>query len=79
MILLRDALAKMNAKDEPFDIEFSTLKGEIVKMENCKLIGARHNMKEHRTITIECLDSWQKRTVKIYSGIRFFNGEKVFW
>jgi hypothetical protein len=76
-MILKDALAMMNAKEEPFDIEFSTLKGEIIKMANCMLAGSQHDMNKHRTITVKCLDSQQIRTVKIYSGIRYVNGEKV--
>jgi hypothetical protein len=79
MISLKDALARMNAKDEPFSIEFTKKStGGIVRMENCVLVGSCHDMNLHRTITVMSETARQPRAVKIRL-IDFFNDVKVFW
>jgi hypothetical protein len=79
MISLKDALAIMNSKEEPFSIEFTKKStGEVVRMDNCTLVGSAHDMNKHRTITVMNIEAKQPRTVKVRL-INYFNGEKVFW
>jgi hypothetical protein len=77
MIALKDALTIMNSKEKPFEFEFVKIStGEIVKMKNCRLVGSKHNMKDHRTISVINEESNQIRTAKIHL-IGTFNGEAI--